>query len=210
MINGEATESSGGQGSSTQPELFSVLKNVVFIFALYLYFAGWLHAYYFFQQFGISLSSVDIPVYYFFIYSYSVFLTFWGFVVLLFLITALTLAVKCRPRGAYLFVIAFILLFPAIFYAARAAGTRDANEKRSGYAKTVEFIFKKDAAEKLDTEFVELNAKGQLQLLTLTKDRYLVFHQPRGEGGAQPNATTYSIAASDVVLAKVDLPSSSD
>jgi hypothetical protein len=210
MTDTEPTESRARRRASRQPEFLSVVKDVVLVFALYLYFAGWLHAYYFFQQFGVSLNSVDIPVYYFFIYSFSVFLTFWGFVVLVVVIISLTLAVKGRPSWGYLLVIALISLFPGIFYAARAAGMSDASEKRSGYASTVQFVFKKDAAETFDEEFIDLNKNDRLQLLTVTKDRYLVFCQPKGEGDAQPNATMYSIAAADVALAKVDLPSPSD
>lgn len=210
MTDAERTYSHGEKRTSVHPEFLSNLKNVVLIVALYLYFAGWLHAYYFFQQFGVSLHSVDIPVYYFFIYSFSVFLTFWGAVLLGVVIIFLTLVVKYRPSWGYLMVIASILLFMGIYFVAKAAGMRDAAEKRSGYANTVQFVFKKDTAEILDPEFVDLNRNDRLQLLTMTKDRYLVFYQPKGEGDAQPNATTYSIAASDVALAKVDLPSPRD
>lgn len=61
------------QADSTESgNLLSILRNVIFFIALYLYFIGWLYAYYVFSHFGISLDSVDIPFYYFFVYSYSV------------------------------------------------------------------------------------------------------------------------------------------
>jgi hypothetical protein len=37
-----------------------------------VYFTGFIYIYYLYSDFGTSLSAVDIPVYYFFLYSYNV------------------------------------------------------------------------------------------------------------------------------------------
>src|ERR1700722_16567066 len=146
----------------SQPEPLSFVRNIVFVFALYLYFAGWLHAYYFFLRFGISLNAVDIPAYYFFIYSYSVFGTGWGLLIFFLIIVFLVLGLKWEAKRAHIVLVIFILLFPAVFYAARAAGQKDASKKRSGSSNTVRFLFKKDTEDRLDAGVACLNKSEAL------------------------------------------------
>lgn len=55
----------------------SNLRNVTFFIAVYLYLAGFVYQYYLYRHLGISLGSLDIPFYYFFVYSYTVIMENW-------------------------------------------------------------------------------------------------------------------------------------
>ncbi len=46
------------------------VQHTALILAIYCYFAGWVYTYHLFSHFGLTLSAIDIPVYYFFMYSY--------------------------------------------------------------------------------------------------------------------------------------------
>jgi hypothetical protein len=49
-------------------------RDLAFLIAIYLYFAGWIYVYYYFDYFGISIKQIDIEVYYLFIYSSNIFI----------------------------------------------------------------------------------------------------------------------------------------
>jgi hypothetical protein len=191
--------------SSRAPDAFSILKNIVFLLALYLYFVGWLYSYYLFQEFGISLNSVDIPFYYFFLYSYSVLQTAWGFSVLV-VGFILLFVFSAGNSNKTALAITCMILFPALFYPARAAAKREALSKRLGQAKSISFVLRQEAAEVVGKDFMELNTSGQLRLLTQTKDQFFVFYQPEGEEDEIPYAKSYCISAADIVLAQVNVP----
>ena len=58
--------------STNDRNLLSKLRDLILIIAICCYFMGWIYAHYFYKHFGISLNSLDISFYYFFVYSYSV------------------------------------------------------------------------------------------------------------------------------------------
>lgn len=51
-------------------DLSSVAKNLAFLAGIYLYFVGWAYLYLYFRHFGVSLLGLEIPVTFFFVYSY--------------------------------------------------------------------------------------------------------------------------------------------
>ena len=208
----------------TQPEspddrdIFSILTNLVLLISVYLYFSGWLYAYYLFLHFGVSLHSVDIPVYDYIIYSYSVLDTKGGYAILGGVAVWLLLAwfarylpfseVWVRRASAVLFVMLFPSLFYSLFHCAKSAAENEARARREGNAFTIRFTLKQQSSASLPKKFLECNNHGQLRLLIQTKERYFVFYQPEGEKGVLPYADTFDISRSDVLLASIDVPDS--
>jgi hypothetical protein len=206
LLYGPRKDDSGVReaSSSGDPNIFSTLRNLVFLLAIYSYFTGWLYAFYFYSQFGISLNSLDTPFYAFFVYSYTVVTNLIGFLVVIIGSGLIFTFVRLFPNK-FAVVLVAVLFFPAFVYAAQTAAANEARLRRIGYATTVAFVFKPDVAKSYSKSFICLNKTRQLKLLTQTKDKYYVFHQPGGEGEGLPFATTYDISRSDVVLVEIDV-----
>lgn len=198
--------------------LLSLLRNIIFFFAIYFYFTGWLYTYYFFNHFGISLNSVDIPFFYFFVYSYSVIINWiWILIIIIFTIFIFYLFTSvCKFKKVFnfkwipnlnkwIFIVVLILFFQLFFYLAKEEANKKARDIRIGYAKAITLVFKEDATKFYPKEFIDANNNGKLRLITQTKDRYFVLYQPKGEGTAIPRAATYDIAKTDILLVKIEI-----
>lgn len=180
----------------------SIAKNAIFVLAIYAYFAGWVYSYFLYNHFGIPLTSVEIPVYFFFIYSYSVIANWWIALACTVIVIVVYLIAINWPRVA---VPVMIVLFPLVFYVSKDQAEMVAKEIRSGNAKTITFIFKEGTGEVLPQDFLDANKKRSLRLITLTPDRFYVLQQPLGEGNELPYGFTYALSKNDVLLAKIAL-----
>src|SRR3990172_3488360 len=187
-------------------DLFSIIRNLVLLIAIYCYFIGWLYAYYLFYAFGISLNAVDIPFYYFFMYSYSVLANPLKMLVLIIVAILLLVAYFHLPSWINRLAIPVVLAasFLLAFYAAHHEASQEAWRKRRGYAKTISFVFTKNARSVYPNTLLRANSNGRLRLLTQTRDRYFVFYQPSGESPELPYGFSYDIQASHVLLATVE------
>src|SRR5215469_13334165 len=76
--------------------LLRVIQDAVLPLAIYLYFTGFMYVYSLYNDLGIGLGGVDIPVYYFFIYSTNVFRAYLR--VLTLALLAIFLAVGFLPK----------------------------------------------------------------------------------------------------------------
>jgi hypothetical protein len=147
---------------SQERTLLSTLKEATFFVAIYLYFIGFVYIFSFYDTFGISLRSIDTPVYYFFVYSYNVIAgvqdiamgpvlkqkPLWTLVVAIVVGCALIVLSK-RGVGWRRIVLFGLLtmLFPFSYYVARATAKFDALKVRNQEtAKEITFVFKKDVA----------------------------------------------------------------
>ncbi len=156
-----------------------VLRDTVFVVAIYLYFTGWIYVYYLYCYFGISLNVVEIPVYDFFIYSSSVLMNWHTLIVLVPAVLAIYFfnihyAVKWAP------VLILIILFPALFFLSKHYAQTEALMIRKGTSskKIITLFFKTDVAHDFPEGFQYANKNRALKLLTQTKDMYIVFFQP--------------------------------
>jgi hypothetical protein len=207
-------------------DLLMILRNLIFFVAIYLYFIGWTYSYYLYSHFGISLYSLDVPFYYFFIYSYSVVLSNgWWFVVATSSLLITRYVFRNRKELRKLITILFLLVFfPLSFKLARNTAFEAALLLRKGYGQTVTIVFReaqketqKGKADSNETEtqsgsknypstILNANQSGNLRLLTQTKDKLFVIYQPSAdeEGGELPMCYTYVIAATDVSLTIIE------
>lgn len=148
-----------GVGSKTG--LLTTLKEVTFFVAVYLYFAGFVYIYYFYDHFGISLRVVETPIYFFFVYSYNIVGNLggmrWGdpemqqsiwlslLVVLLFAATLMVFR-RDKRRNTARFA-ALVALFPLLNSLAFEAANVEAKKLRGGeIAKEITFVFKPDSS----------------------------------------------------------------
>lgn len=172
---------------------------------------GWTYAFYLFNHFGISLNSIEIPFYYFFVYSYSVItgapaiIAVGVALIVICLVTSFApICLKEFPLKKWALILLLILLFPTFFSIAKKRAVNDALNIRS-YGRKVIFVFKKDATKLYPKEFINANNENKLKILTQTNDRFYVLYQPEGERNAIPKGFTYDIARVDILLAKIEM-----
>jgi len=196
-----------------ESEFLSVLRNVIFFVAAYLYFAGWVYSYYLYYQFGVSLNSLDISFYNFFIYSYAVF----GGNKLLVMIVGtgfVAAVIALRRHGEikkWIVIIFLIGLVPTLFHLSKERGGAAALLLRQGYAvRPVSFAFRDEKVAGYPAEMLVANRSNQLWLLTQTKDKFYVFLQPEREGNELPKCITFIVDSKDVYFISIKGPNVSN
>jgi hypothetical protein len=130
------------------------IRDVLFVFAIYSYFAGWVYAYRLYSHFGLSLNAVEIPAYYFFVYAYFMlpsasWLMIIGSIIAFVLFSVLGPLVHrwmvTRSRIAWMMVGIVFGLLPMLFWVAREQSLQAAIRMRTGYANANRFLFTHDA-----------------------------------------------------------------
>ncbi len=109
------------ENSAGNRHTLAILRDLVFIIAIYFYFMGWAYAFYLFNHFGISLNSINIPFYYFFVYSYSVIMDFPAIIVAVVALIVIYLITSCAPiyLRKWSLALLLIILFPTFFWIAK-------------------------------------------------------------------------------------------
>lgn len=142
--------------SQSKSSFLSSLKEVTFFVAVYLYFAGFVYSYYFYDNFGIPLRVIDTPVYYYFVFSYNISWnlgrvrwaellmqqsTWTSMIVILIFSTGLMVLRRDRRKSILLFAL-LITLFPLLSALALEAANIEAKRLRLGEtAKEITFVF---------------------------------------------------------------------
>jgi hypothetical protein len=205
-VGSRTGDASKANAEETPP--LRLLRDLAVLLGIYCYFTGWIYTYYYYQHFGISMGSVDMPVYYLFVYSYSVLNTTWG-MVLVVVTLALAGAVVRFGERQWMLAPLLILLFPSLFLVARYQAVEDAWGLRTRDGKRVVFEFKDDCQH--SAALVGQNSLRQLKLLTQTKERYFVLHQSQLIPGTEtptgelPYGMVYDIPRGCVVQARTRL-----
>ncbi len=183
-----------------------IIANIFFLIAVYLYFIGWIYTYYFLDHFNISFNTIDIPFYYFFVYSYSVItnwlsITVFSISIIAIYISGVVYASKWIP------IFIMLILFPIFFFLAGQTARSEAVKIRMGYANKITFFFKKDTINQYPSKFLEGNDKGKLKIIAQTKERFFVLYQPPSEGNGKeiPFGFVYDVPRADVLLALIEI-----
>lgn len=131
---------------SRDTDILAILRNMVFFVAVHLYFTGWIYNFYLYQHFGINLSSLDIPFYYFFVYAFTVIYlnVRWFTVIALGLIVMVVLVERYKPLKKWVVPLILVALFPVTFYVAKNSAQSQSLEIRrgKGITRTIVFILK--------------------------------------------------------------------
>jgi hypothetical protein len=191
-------------------ELLKSARDIAFLFAVFLYFMGWIYIYFFLDKFGLSVKAVDVDLYNLLIYSSNIFIYLYhNHLFILLLATAAVLFVllfkKTAPFVIKLFPVIIILLFPLTFYLAKI--TADASSQAilndPKLLGKVSFIFKDvkaDATAKSPALPEPLSAAnnfervkifsqsqaGSFRLLVANKDEYYVLQYTPHYSNANP------------------------
>ncbi|MGA2739747.1 MAG: hypothetical protein ABSG65_20185 [Bryobacteraceae bacterium] len=197
--------------SQQLPGLLGAAAAALSVVGVYDYFTGWVYAYFYYKDFGVSLLSLDMPLQYFFTYSYTVVNTGRGATLIVVLLGAVYMyAVKRLGISGLIGLL--IVAFPLLFLAARSVSHIESARTRTLRAIPVRLLFKNPeqarfakAADKAtastslsDPELLDVNKRGNLNLLLETRDRLIVFYQPSSLGGSMPEAYVFSLMRSDL------------
>jgi hypothetical protein len=214
-------------------EFQNLLKTLILIGAIYLYFIGWVYLHSIYFHFGIPLYSLDIPFYYYFVYSFYV-LGWWVFyplglfhwslplwnwgVWLVFIISIILLSLPWTRKKKRLVSVCLIIAVVFSYWLTALCGEKFAEGMRNGekqpigfwfyrdYAQQISFAFKEEVKKGLSQEFIDANDKSELRLITLTKDGYFVLFQPQKRKDKLESGVTYEIAKKDIYSSKISLP----
>ena len=136
----------------------ALLRDAVIFFAVISYFVGWIYLNEYLRIFGLSLSNLDIPPYYVFVFSYVPLLdvfyerAWWDVVIL---ITLFVLILGCisvfrckrlllppyKSARYPLFLIGVVFILLMSFQLARQTGWRDGFKVLGGGGKAINFVF---------------------------------------------------------------------
>jgi hypothetical protein len=202
-------------------DILKSIRDIAFLFAIYLYFAGWTYRWYYLDYFGLSLTQADMEFYYFFVYAFDVLiagLKSWVTWVLLAGVLVAWRRGRVLPEkkdaGAFYktgWVILLIVLFPFLFYLAKKSAWTDAQRQATPATsdlRQVQLLFTDEflqSAGAADTgvsspssnirDFLQFNRTGQLRLLLAGKDEiYLLYKQQNA--GSEP--VIYDLSKDDI------------
>jgi hypothetical protein len=197
------------EGNSDALSLLTRVAGVLSIIGVYLYFAGWIRLYEYYREFGLSLDSLDVPVYSFLIYSYGVIQTPWGIVLLLGVAAMFALFASGRLHVNGL-AAALVFYFPLMCWLAERTGHSD----RTGtdrFAKVVCHSLKDATPFAKETEFLRHNENScamnmdgngtKLHLLLNRNDQVIVFFR-NGRSQASPDLV-YSVPKSNLSFVRI-------
>ena len=197
--------------------------------AAYLFFTGFLYAYYYFSGLGVQTRLVDTPLAFYPVFAFSVLMENWGLVVVwggaVGLLALLATRGLSWATGALLLLI--LLAFPGCWWMARNRGYYQAALLRNGLdGRHITFDFKREEKEKptnlgdtargasnvhsgVSEELLKANAEGQLVLAVETKEVYYVLWQIYPDRGLPelPRARLFMVPREDVSIAAVTLDS---
>lgn len=123
-------------------------RDIAFIIAIYLYFAGWVYIYTYFSAFGISIGQAGLEFYYFIVYSVNVIsflvIDHWFYTLLA---TMIFIILIYKIKWSWFPYALCIALFGLLYYCAILAGISDARKdfayRGSGLLR-IKFVMKEE------------------------------------------------------------------
>jgi hypothetical protein len=212
-------------------DFLKTVRDITFIIAIYLYFAGWIYIYRYFDFFGLSIRQVDMDFYYFIVYSLNVlvYLIKHWFIAVPVLILAIAL-IRYVKRKEIPYIIC-IALFAGIYFAALNAAVYAAQTDmlyNGSGLKNISFVLKKEAPEAksakydllkdsttipgapemISNEITMANDSCALRLIIATKEDYFVIKADTAAKDMKSVSAcpveVYGIKKEDVKLVKLD------
>jgi len=167
-----------------------ILRNSVFFISIFLYFSGFIYTYHYFNAFNIPMHATEIPIYSYFIYSYSVISDYWLVITLFIILSAIIVSLIHKfiilkfkvSILKYLMLVVLIILFPFLACFSYKSALNDVNRTRNGCGThRIKFILdeKSTFPKKFKDENVacETMKDCNLQLITTTSEDFYVLYQ---------------------------------
>jgi hypothetical protein len=182
--------------SDTITNYLKNIRDIAFVAAVFLYFAGWIYSYNYFKELGLPQKAADLELYSLLIYSSNVFIYLINYckiylVLLVGVIVLLLFWKRANIIAAKLIPLIVVALFPLLFYIAQTAAKNDVKAtflNQPKYLKNITFLFKEAKAgianEKFSTQDSILKAERdkifirdaneRFKLLVANKEEYCV------------------------------------
>jgi hypothetical protein len=186
-------DSDDSKNASTST-FWDFLKNAVLFLGIFLFFIGWVDLYFYFGNFGLSVLTVKIEIFTYYIYGFNVLIKLWSAIVAVLYLAALSLIYfkMERNRGCYyLITLLLISLFPVYLGLARYYSIEGVRSLLHGAAKSnpVFISFKQKEkksgntwARPAGTDYMERDSAQFHQLLGYMQDyRLREFFRTEGE-----------------------------
>ncbi len=173
----------------------------------------WVFVYFYDEDFGVSLASLDVPFEFILVHAYTVLSSSMGVAIAIILIATLYIYAAKRIPALLMFA-ALVLIFPALFWDARHEAHNESRRVRMHPETVVHWIFKKPELAKYHAsagtsdgtgaspgafDISALESAEKLHLLFETKDRIVVYYQPASIVTADlPAVYIYSVSRSDL------------
>lgn len=201
---------------------FSNLRDILLVAGIYLFFAGWVYVYYFYEYFGLSSSGIKIEYTSYLVYSFVVASSF-HYLPMLGIAAFLLILYYFFRNSLVVFVIAALSLFPILYLLAKRAAIKSATDVRSATYNTreVHFVFGDNSGilsyqnnpdslvaknNLIHEDLLQLKYdKIHLYLLGENDNYYIVLNQqpiPK-DIGVLPIGCVYFIDKKDVILTKI-------
>ena len=189
IVQSPEDKSSDKNQLGTVKNIIAVLRDTIVFFAILLYFVGWVYLNEYLSHFGIYLSNLELPFYYYFIYSYSPIFSalldpsladILRFIVLVTLIIICVFSYKKSAKYGHISATALCVgIFLIFFHLALEKSHLHASYVINGGGKKIKFIFKEDVLKKYEKELrhgiLKDNAESNLRLVWRTdKEVYAV------------------------------------
>ena len=174
-------------------DFFNRLIQATGLMGIYLFFSGWIYIYYYFDSFGVGLSSLNLPLHFIFAHSFNVLAT----PKIIIIIAPAVLYFIITSRDNLKFdkilmasdIILFLTIFPLLFAISRSIGIEAANNRKLKSDKVLPKIHFEFNAASYDTTAIFLGRtmedRRSLRLLLHNNDTFYVFFptEQTGQGG---------------------------
>lgn len=183
------------------------LTQVLVIPAIYAYFVGYLFAYYYFKEFGLSPRLVGIDIYTYLIYSFTVFRRAWWLWCLLLIIMVVLAWSRwgwLRWAGAFALLLTFL---PAHAVALEIGRTRAAELRNNLIGNRVELVFERDVRDDYPEDLLLANSARRLILVARTESGIYALRQGFPEPSVKelPRGAVYWVPSEHLLLTKTTI-----
>ena len=191
----------------------ALLRDMVIFFAIASYFMGWVYLNEYLSAFGLYLANIEIPLYYYFIFSYPPLLSawhdpswadLWRLIAVCIAVGACITAYRVRLMAGYFGVIAcFLCIIVVGFGLAVEKSKEHARYVLAGGGKQIGFVFDEEIVRiygpQISTSLLAANEKGHLRLVWSGEtETYAVDVGPEA-----PAKATYRVPHNTFVFSRV-------
>lgn len=215
------------------PDPLAVIRNLVIVVGIYLYFIAWIYVNAYYGHFGIPAADLKLDYASYLVFSFNVVMSprfLWLVGALLVVVVLLQLG-KVRsflqPRQTLWLIVGMAALFPWLFQVAQRVAWDDYLDERNNRSslRSVQFVFRKDSEIQVPTTVLDTTTlSGQdlvsdlrllkqddlrrLKLLGESDSYFIVLNQPTAAPSlGMPVGFVYYIDKKDVLLSKIILSS---
>jgi len=225
MPNGEGDGGKdGGEKTAASASPLAMARDLAFVAAVYLFFAGFWYQYFWYQAFGIPLHAIDVPFNQLLVFAYYAFAlnaTPAAFVaVAAVAIVALLPLIDAGSRpslGAVrrtIIAICVLAVFPLLYYWSKSATYAAINANVEGHVGAIDrFVFKAGSARNYSPRLLDANGAGSLALTIVAEDSdfYYVLKVPPRPKTSEcstfiPHTYVFTVRKSDVLSVEAWIP----